>query len=293
VGIAATVNGISSVDNGGDFFDGAGQAAVMGAISAIVSYGVGSVFKEVGSLSKELARATAHAATSGGLSVLQGGNFWHGAASGAVSSLAGSAADGTTTGVQIGASAIAGGLTSEIVGGDFWYGLIQGGAIAGFNHGLHRVLSEPPGKVKVYIETDGVGHVYIEVEGIIYSFGRYEGSDSPSMGAYGITGDGVLLKEKANYAKVRMAKYPTKVIELSGVNTKALLKYFAKNYEGGLPSKKNESGRVTSKYKLFSNNCSTTVCNALQSVGYNIPTITTPDGWLHWQFRISYYRPIY
>jgi hypothetical protein len=26
------------------------------------------------------------------------------------------------------------------VGGDFWYGLIQGGAIAGFNHGLHRVI---------------------------------------------------------------------------------------------------------------------------------------------------------
>jgi hypothetical protein len=119
VGIAATVNGISSVDNGGDFFDGAGQAAVMGAISAVVSYGVGSIFGNAGNLANELARATAHAATSGDLSVLQGGNFWHGAASGALSSLAGSAADGTTTWVQIGASAIAGGLTSEIVGGDF------------------------------------------------------------------------------------------------------------------------------------------------------------------------------
>jgi hypothetical protein len=38
VGIAATVNGISSVDNGGDFFDGAGQAAEFAALTAIVSY---------------------------------------------------------------------------------------------------------------------------------------------------------------------------------------------------------------------------------------------------------------
>jgi hypothetical protein len=54
----------------------------------------------------------------------------------------------------------------------------------------------PPRGAKVYVENDGIGHVYIEVNGTVFSYGRYDGSYSPSSGAFGPVGPGVLNKKE-------------------------------------------------------------------------------------------------
>lgn len=76
--------------------------------------------------------------------------------------------------------------------------------------------------VYVIVETDGVGHAYIKVDGEVFSYGRYNGSDSPSMGRYGATGDGVLLKENNSFVEKRISKYPNRVYKITGVNSKKL-----------------------------------------------------------------------
>ena len=80
----------------------------------------------------------------GVLSVLQGGDFLQGFASGALGSL-GAEAFGqivgswsSSTGGQIFFGALSGGVGAELTGGNFWQGAAIGGIVAGLNHVMHR-----------------------------------------------------------------------------------------------------------------------------------------------------------
>ncbi|MBK9256466.1 MAG: hypothetical protein IPM42_13345 [Saprospiraceae bacterium] len=88
----------------------------------------------------------AHAATQGGISAAQGGNFWQGALSGGIGSGISSGIDalGGAAGHQILGGGLGGGIGSAMSGGNFWQGLGQGIAVGAFNHALHNGLNGGP-----------------------------------------------------------------------------------------------------------------------------------------------------
>ena len=127
-------NGGFSNWNWGQFGSAVGRGALSGAATA----GIGQAFGSVGSIGKELGRASAHALSSGGISRLGGGDFWSGAAAGGLGSATGSATHNFKPHWQIAGSALSGGLGAELGGGDFLQGAAMGGIIAGANHLVHR-----------------------------------------------------------------------------------------------------------------------------------------------------------
>lgn len=137
-------NGLSNVSNGQNFFNGAGKAAFWGAVGAGASLGVGAAFGATGSFGHELLRAGAHAATQGGISAAQGGNFWQGALSGGIGSGISSGIDalGGAAGHQILGGGLGGGIGSSLSGGNFWQGFGQGIAVGAFNHALQNGIVE-------------------------------------------------------------------------------------------------------------------------------------------------------
>lgn len=99
------------------------------------------------------------------------------------------------------------------------------------------------------------------------------------MGRYGLTGDGVLIKEGVSYLKHRIAKSPSRIYKITGVNSKRISSYYNKLYNSGTPLQNGE--RVINRYSLLSQNCSTTVCGALRVGGYNIRNIINPKNFIH------------
>ena len=144
-----TTNGIRNLDNGENFWSNGFSAGLWSAASATVTFGIGDMFGATGSLLKEFGRAGAHSLASGTFSHLQGGNFWHGAASGGISSLGGSAMQAMkfSDPAMITGSAALGGLGSKIAGGDFWQGFATGMAVGAFNHAMHNAFNGPPRKI--------------------------------------------------------------------------------------------------------------------------------------------------
>jgi len=137
-------NGISNLAQGNNFFQGGLQAAAFGAIGGGVSSVIGGAASQLGVASAYGGagwsagavtgfQAGAHAITGGALSAAQGGNFWSGAASGAFSSLTGSAIGDNSLGQWVGGG-LSGGVGSAIAGGDFWQGVGQGLITGGLNH---------------------------------------------------------------------------------------------------------------------------------------------------------------
>ena len=143
-----------SVDFGRVFVD-----AVITGISIGETMGIGSACSTIGNFySRAAVSALAHGVVQGGLSAAQGGKFWAGFASGALSSIEvivwkggnnntfnddGSIATSVSAfkgiGAGIGAigtlafSAIAGGAGSAIGGGNFWQGAVTGLIVSGTN----------------------------------------------------------------------------------------------------------------------------------------------------------------
>jgi len=146
--VGARLNG----DSWSDAWDAALQGMVIGGISALVSFSVGSVisssFASIGNatlqtIAREGTRALAHGLTQGYLSLVQGGSFWSGFASGAFSSLGGSLLQGFNltdrlgTVGSVGVGALMGGIAAELSGGDFGVGAISGAWVTLFNHLAH------------------------------------------------------------------------------------------------------------------------------------------------------------
>jgi|GEM_PF-2838777 len=148
------------------------------------------------------------------------------------------------------------------------------------------------GSADVFIETDGIGHAYLRVKGAVFSYGRYNGSYSPALGAFGPVGDGVLLKytgsQARQFIKSRTSKFPTNQYTISGINANATYNFFNDAYNAGTPLE--NGGRLINTYTLLGNNCATSVCNGLRAGGSSIPVFQTPatlNGFLHKVRRIG------
>ena len=130
------------------------KATFFGAVGGAATFGIGSLF-QVGSVIqavgevKFLVQAMAHGVSQGVLSVMQGGDFLSGAASGFLGSLGASGFGAIAgdwagkAGGQIAFGALAGGVGSELTGGNFWQGAVIGGIVAGLNHAMHSGDMEP------------------------------------------------------------------------------------------------------------------------------------------------------
>jgi len=115
------------------------KAGALSILSSAAAYGIGSAFGSVGSFGKELLRAGAHGLSGGLFSMLCGGSFGSGLASGAISSGLGSYAQGLNMnkGLMVLSSAAMGGVAAWAVGGKFLQGALSGMRIGLFNHAAH------------------------------------------------------------------------------------------------------------------------------------------------------------
>lgn len=237
--------------------------------------------------------AGTHAISQGVLGLVQGQSFLSSAVSGFAGSLGASgwgSVMGTTGASMIAFGALSGGIGAELTGGNFWQGAVTGGIVAGLNHAMHQIggpkATEVTGSFNandkgtyVIVETDGLGHVYMKIDGEVFSYGRYNGSYSPSMGGYGPVGDGVMMKEGVSYLQHRIAENPSRIYKISGVNSKNISSYYNKIYASGKPLE--NGGRVVNTYSLVGQNCSTTVWNSLKIGGFsNLPFVNDPKNFI-------------
>jgi hypothetical protein len=139
------------------------QSTFMGAVSGVVTFGIGSASESLFSnfFSRAAFQAVAHGTFQGGLSSIQGGSFFSSFAAGALSSIAASAWTGGSsygvTGAEvynsgmvgIGAEfgdagmiafgTVSGGLGAALTGGNFWEGAAIGLVVSGLNHLGHHI----------------------------------------------------------------------------------------------------------------------------------------------------------
>ena len=216
VAVAVTTKVIANMISGIPFWYGLGKAAVMGAISGVISFGIGSAavssFQEGLSVGKALFEAGAHALTSGTMSALDGGKFGAGALSGAISSAlsSGIQALGTDFGAtraagrtvyngfgkdlmkatMIATGGLSGGISASIAGGNFWDGFRQGIITSGLNHMGH--LAAGPGSVKVYDDDgDYIGKIKIK---------KYNSYSDTSTGKQGVEIELVFTSASSKYS---------------------------------------------------------------------------------------------
>ena len=98
----------------------------------------------------------AHGILGGVSTSAQGGKFWRGFATGAVSSLISSGTEGLclhykipegwTKAAIVAAGTLSGGVTASMAGGSFWEGVCNGLICSGLNHALHMIAGpdDPP-----------------------------------------------------------------------------------------------------------------------------------------------------
>ncbi len=183
IGVAVAIfsKAIVNMIQGIPFWYGLGKAATMGAVSAAISFGIGSLattsFGTALSVGKAAFEAGLHGITSGAMSALDGGKFGSGFLSGMMSSLVSSGIQGIGESgarlegmsmsniggmpmampqisnlmvrnpglfkaIMLSAGGLAGGLSSTIAGGRFIDGLKQGLITSGLNHMAHIVSDE-------------------------------------------------------------------------------------------------------------------------------------------------------
>lgn len=173
-GVGIVSNGINNAMHHRNFFDGAGKAAAFGAISGLVSSGIGALGETIkvgtSALDAAVVQMNLHGISAGLISFAQGGNPVSGFAAGATSSIIGS----SITLLGGGASAtffggtLSGGIGAAISGGNFWQGLQQGLITAGLNHYAHMLdgggdpVIKPASKLSQpfepkYTEFEGLG----------------------------------------------------------------------------------------------------------------------------------------
>lgn len=167
--VSATSSSITSSTlgtalNGGSFGDcflAGTKGGIYGGMSAMATAGIGDKFLEIGLIANskiltEAARAGAHSLAQGTIAVLQGGDFWQGAASGALGSIGGSMAGGfglhdfwSTVAI----SSVSGGIGSVIGGArsaeDILFGMATGAIVGALNHYMHPAPDSDPDDVEL------------------------------------------------------------------------------------------------------------------------------------------------
>ncbi|GAB2563293.1 hypothetical protein GCM10027190_11150 [Spirosoma areae] len=125
----------------GDIFEETIKGGVIGGISGAAFYGVGTAFSgEVGSIGTpdSFGSIAAHGVVGGGVSGLEGGNFWTGFASGAITKASSVYGPQTSNlGVNVVRAAVVGGTIAEISGGKFANGAIIGAYSYALNDAMH------------------------------------------------------------------------------------------------------------------------------------------------------------
>ena len=134
---------------------GLAKATLIGAASGAMTFGIGEAATAITQLAPKIAfQAVAHGMTQGVVSGIQGGNFWQGAASGALASIGASAWGGlggnfARSGAgQITFGIISGGAGAALTGGNFWEGAATGFVVSSVNY-----LAQDRGKTIVYERT--------------------------------------------------------------------------------------------------------------------------------------------
>ena len=124
---------------------GLAKATLIGAASGAMTFGIGEAATAITQLAPKIAfQAVAHGMTQGVVSGIQGGNFWQGAASGALASIGASAWGGlggnfARSGAgQITFGTISGGAGATLTGGNFWQGAATGFVVSALNHAFHN-----------------------------------------------------------------------------------------------------------------------------------------------------------
>jgi RHS repeat-associated protein len=144
--ISLVTNGIGNVLDDRPFFQGAGRAALTGAIGGAVSFGIGQSTMGMAGIDKIANQAFAHGLLGGSMSYMGGGTFGSGFVSGAFGSLAAAGSGALLSKFNsaafqsigmIGSGAVVGGLGAKIEGGDFWDGFRNGAISSALNHTLH------------------------------------------------------------------------------------------------------------------------------------------------------------
>ncbi|MBW3518531.1 RHS repeat-associated core domain-containing protein [Flavobacterium sp. NKUCC04_CG] len=189
VAVAVVVNSLSNLVNEVPFWYGIGKSAVMGGVSGAISFGIGSVAVSAGS-NAIIVQSALHGVSGGIMSEIEGGTFISGFASGAVSSLVGSAfsSTGNTTlsngskfssttsfkAMMIAAGGVAGGISSTIAGGDFWSGMKQGIITAGLNHAMHQMVSSKAEVVESNAnDCDSCGEIWDKIKNGVIKFSQF------------------------------------------------------------------------------------------------------------------------
>ncbi|HEU4495600.1 MAG TPA: hypothetical protein VFR70_00970 [Flavobacterium sp.] len=142
---------------------------MMGAISGAATNGIGTYASTIPQLGSRIAiQALSHAFFQGTVSGVQGGNFWTGFASGAISSVVSSVWGGgkmeksNTAWKGLGGSwghsdfgtiafgTVSGGAGAALTGGNFWQGAATGLVVSTLNHAMHSEDGDidPPTKKK-------------------------------------------------------------------------------------------------------------------------------------------------
>jgi hypothetical protein len=146
------------------------KSVALGAISGVVTAGIGSALGPVGSggFMGEFTRTFLHGFNGGCMSHLSGGDFFTGFASGGLGSLGGTAFStyggdiARTIGGQVGFSALSGGIGAELTGGDFWRGAATGATVGLLNHCSQQIKTNITKSLGGWVKSrqEGVQFIY-------------------------------------------------------------------------------------------------------------------------------------
>lgn len=156
--IGVAMNGISNLIQGASFFDGWGQAAVMGGLAGGMSEAIGTIVGNmVGYTKFEIAvnQGLLHGWSGAILNLIQGGNGFKGFISGFASSITASSIQSLGGGKlsTILGGTVSGGIGSAVVGGNFYQGITFGLISTSLNHTAHEIVT----KFRIDIELADAG----------------------------------------------------------------------------------------------------------------------------------------
>lgn len=146
-GAAAGFTGslLSSIANGCSFQESLVNVffgTIIGACSALVTYGIGDAFAATSGIGSYLGKAAAHGIKGGLFSFIQGGKFEHGFLSGMASSLSAPLSEGQGMAERVALGVVVGGTVEEIGGGKFANGAVTGAFTVLYNEMMHN-LTKP------------------------------------------------------------------------------------------------------------------------------------------------------
>lgn len=275
---------------------GALMATFVGAISGAVTFGIGEALNGVTTFAlKATYSALAHGTFQGLVSGIQGGGFWAGAASGALSSMASSLFQGvgqdnggwhglggcgatTDTGMII-FGTVMGGAGAALTGGNFWRGAVTGLVVSGLNNFSNSIIREAhasaePTNVKTSNSNDvKIGDVLnLHTDDYYGALSKWAKQSKPGVGEVEIHGHG-------NRTEIGGMKSVQQINDL--LYTKSPT--WRKMIDGGM--------KTNIKLKLFS--CSTG--SGEGSIAWQIkkafPNVTVVAPTAYW--KVNYYNAIF